>query len=459
MSTGFPTSLDNLDPTRGTTGQKLSTPNHITHHQNEDDAIEALQVKVGINNSADTSSLDYKLKNTASSNPGHKHTLAQGATDVTATSTELNYMGGVTSGVQSQLNTLSSSKTDKSTLTTKGDFYVATASATLTRLPVGSDNQVLTADSSQASGVKWASVSTKFGGTGADGALTVSSGTTSIDLGSAAVVVKNYTTISITGTGAINFINPHANGTIVIIKATGNITLTSSAAPMIDCSNTGAAGGAGTTSSGGTGTSGNNSNTFTYFRNLLGTGGQGSTTGGTGGAVPTAFTLPSTFHSIELLKYQSAFCGGGGGGGGATFSNGSAVAGTGGRGGGGLIIECAGAWNFTTASGISVSGQNGANGVYTPGSNGAAAGGGGGGGGFCLILYNALTANSGTVTSAGGTGGNTNGLNSNNPAGGGGGGSTFNAGSNGSNPATNSGKSGGDGGAGFSLVTANTIYT
>jgi hypothetical protein len=46
----------------------------------------------------------------------------------------------------------------RSTLTTKGDLYVATASATVARLPVGSDGQVLTADSAQATGTKWATV-------------------------------------------------------------------------------------------------------------------------------------------------------------------------------------------------------------------------------------------------------------------------------------------------------------
>jgi hypothetical protein len=40
--------------------------------------------------------------------------------------------------------------------TTKGDLAVATSSATATRLAVGTDDQVLVADSGEASGVKWA---------------------------------------------------------------------------------------------------------------------------------------------------------------------------------------------------------------------------------------------------------------------------------------------------------------
>ena len=44
-------------------------------------------------------------------------------------------------------------------VTTKGDIVAATAADTLTRLGVGANNTVLTADSAQATGLKWAAAS------------------------------------------------------------------------------------------------------------------------------------------------------------------------------------------------------------------------------------------------------------------------------------------------------------
>lgn len=46
----------------------------------------------------------------------------------------------------------------KSVLTTKGDLYTATAASTVARTGVGSNGQVLTADSAQTNGIKWAAL-------------------------------------------------------------------------------------------------------------------------------------------------------------------------------------------------------------------------------------------------------------------------------------------------------------
>ena len=73
MATTFPTSLQDLDATRGTASQTLASPNHVTHHALEDDTIEALQTKVGVDSSAVATTIDYLLKNAASTDPGHKH--------------------------------------------------------------------------------------------------------------------------------------------------------------------------------------------------------------------------------------------------------------------------------------------------------------------------------------------------------------------------------------------------
>ena len=70
MATTFPTTLDNLDSSRGTANQPLNSPSHVTHHTNEDDALEAIEAKIGIDSSTTATSLDYKLTNTTS---GHDH--------------------------------------------------------------------------------------------------------------------------------------------------------------------------------------------------------------------------------------------------------------------------------------------------------------------------------------------------------------------------------------------------
>jgi hypothetical protein len=69
--------------------------------------------------------------------------------------TEIGYLDGVTSAIQTQIN----AQIPKSIVTTKGDILVATGSGTIVRQGVGTDGQVLVADSAQADGVNWATPS------------------------------------------------------------------------------------------------------------------------------------------------------------------------------------------------------------------------------------------------------------------------------------------------------------
>ena len=61
MATNFPAGLDAL--TNPSAGDSLNSPSHSAQHANVNDAVEALQAKVGVDNSAVTTSIDYKLRN------------------------------------------------------------------------------------------------------------------------------------------------------------------------------------------------------------------------------------------------------------------------------------------------------------------------------------------------------------------------------------------------------------
>lgn len=89
---------------------------------------------------------------------------------------------------------------------------------------------------------------TGFGGTGADGALNITSGTTTLDFASANILTKNYSSISITGTGQLAFSNPASDGSMAELKSVSDVTITSSATPAIDLRLMGGTAGAGANS-------------------------------------------------------------------------------------------------------------------------------------------------------------------------------------------------------------------
>jgi hypothetical protein len=62
MATNFPTNLDNLTNPTANTNMDAVGLEHDVQHGNLNDAVKAIETKVGITNSADTTSLDYLAK-------------------------------------------------------------------------------------------------------------------------------------------------------------------------------------------------------------------------------------------------------------------------------------------------------------------------------------------------------------------------------------------------------------
>jgi hypothetical protein len=459
MAINFPSNLDSF--TNPTSSNTLNSPDHAVQHSNSNDAIVALETKVGVDGSAVTTSLDYKLSGVTGTDKAVSKTGVETLTNKTLTSPAVNIGSDATGDLYTRgsggaLQRVAVGSTGQvlgvsaglpayvpnpaaalGSATVNGTFQEATTAqinAGTTTGSTGADlvvNPAALAASNYLNTTNILTTPIKFGGTGADGALTITSGTTTIDLANAAVVTKNYTSISITGTGALAFSNPNTNGTIIILKSQGNVTITSSANPTIDLR---AIGGAASSS-------GNS-----YYAIPTAGSVNSGTSGGAGG---TAITLMKSITNKTIPASTGA---GGGAGSGST----------GGAGGGSLVIDCGGAYNFGASSTINASGAN--------GTNATASGGGGGAGGSIIVIYNTLTANSGAYSLNGGTAGASSGGFS---AGGGGGGAnrvgggvggssggTGGAGSNddGTGGASNGNAGGGGGAGGWKLITSNTEF-
>lgn len=94
MSTNFPTSLDSL--INPTTTDSMSTVSHSSQHANVNDAIEALEAKVGANSSAVTTSHDYKLSEVTSTDKAVGKTATQTLTNKTVNGVVLSTTAGST---------------------------------------------------------------------------------------------------------------------------------------------------------------------------------------------------------------------------------------------------------------------------------------------------------------------------------------------------------------------------
>lgn len=122
MSITYPTSLDTFsNPTSTDLMENASAGlDHDVQHSNANDAIEALEAKVGANGSVVTTSHDYKLSGVTGSDKAVSKTGAETLTNKTLTAPVINVGSDAT-----------------------GDMYYRNGSGVLTRLPIGASGTII----------------------------------------------------------------------------------------------------------------------------------------------------------------------------------------------------------------------------------------------------------------------------------------------------------------------------
>lgn len=125
MAISYPSSLDSFPNPQSTDLLENASPtlDHWTQHANINDAVEALEAKVGVDGSAVTTSFDYKLSEVTSTDKAVGKTATQTLTNKTLTSPVINVGSDAT-----------------------GDLYYRNASGAFTRLPIGASGELLSSD-------------------------------------------------------------------------------------------------------------------------------------------------------------------------------------------------------------------------------------------------------------------------------------------------------------------------
>lgn len=125
MAINYPTSLDNFPNPTSTDLLDNATAalDHDVQHSNVNDAIEALEAKVGINSSAVTTSHDYKLSGVTGTDKAVSKTGTETLTNKTLTSPVINVGSDAT-----------------------GDMYYRNSSGVLTRMAIGASGTIISSD-------------------------------------------------------------------------------------------------------------------------------------------------------------------------------------------------------------------------------------------------------------------------------------------------------------------------
>jgi hypothetical protein len=423
MSITFPTTLDTLPNPTSTDLMENATLalDHDQQHANANDAIEALEAKVGINSSAVTTSHDYKL----SSVTGNEKALTSGTSTQTvsgltltspvvnvtsdatgdiyyrsagglftrlaagATDTILSIVGGLPSWI-------SNPSTSNASTTVKGVVEAATAAEINAGTATGATGAVLavTPDALASSNYATASDAGIFGD-GSDGAGTIS-GTTTLTRD------MNYTNLTINSGQILNTDNFRvfvsgtfdSQGTVRCnglpgVNATGGTAV--AAGTLLG-------GGNGASSTGGGGAGGSGAGIVMLFARTVNRQGTIEAIGGAGAAGATSGVAGagSNGTTITTSIIQSGTGGAGGVSGGGHNGGTGGVITTSSKISRGMAILLLSMLDGTTRL---AGGAGGASG----GTNGGTGQGGGGGGqgGVVVFVYHTMTT-SGTVTVTGG---------------------------------------------------------
>ena len=188
--------------------------------------------------------------------PDETGTVQLRVTDVS--DTEIGYLNGVTSSIQTQLD----ARVEESLFDAKGDLLVGSADNTPAKLTVGTNGYILTANSSATNGVEWAAAPAGYSpptlgstqiGSGSTvttiAGLTLSTPTLSgITVSDGSIVFEGATANDHETTFAIT--DPTADRTITFPDATGTVALAANVAALSGATFTGAVSGTSLTLSG-----------------------------------------------------------------------------------------------------------------------------------------------------------------------------------------------------------------